>query len=538
MIAANITSICDHFRACHLDWRIRVVDNSPDRRRLNSAIQYLLERPRYFYKVQAILDACERIPEAPVRSYKSDFGFRRSLSNIPALVQCFQLTENGPISCSRKTCATIPSFEAGIRHIAKHIWDHHCPHLSEYPPELVVEEIEGCLREGETSILVDELIEAGQDISLSKFRPNVNSSTHMYLSRLKQWKVLRHLRIVFARRYWKLQEFTKMTWNYDLKELCHGNHGEKMEAATLTLHDINSGKLPTSLDQIVHLINLSFSMARVLKRRGLLVSFRPTCADFQAWKKCLIGHFERDAFQLLVDEFWTDSIFSDTSVASYSYERGPEVPEPDLVLGESPVLSHLASISYETGPIGIPFDGLDTVAYTTTAARAETDFLATQSHCMPSIYPRLIDGDLISEGFQNPRLNTGFNLDNSVTSLLNGVAIHNDFDFSVFANLNRSYPRMEMEPSIFATGQSLTINNEQNHHVEETIRATHTVGYRENDLSNLGSLDASSLGFSSASCDNSASGFNLINVIRATVIFLQALIFLACMAIFISYVRN
>ena len=122
----------------------------------------------------------------------------------------------------------------------------------------------------------------------------------------KQWLVLRRLRRTFIERYEQLQSFAIKKEMPGLLEICAGSASKMLEAAILTFHDINSGRPPTALKEVIHFINLSFSMAEVMKTRGHDIQFNPSDEDFEAWRSCLKHKVDSSMFDSLVTGFWRD----------------------------------------------------------------------------------------------------------------------------------------------------------------------------------------------------------------------------------------
>ena len=398
-----------------------------------------------------------------------------SLPNIQNLVHCLKPTADGMMTCSHTRCATIPPFDADRSRIVEHIWKRHCPHLQKsanFDESSLQMAIFSRLEEYGTYLIIEEILTTAEDNAALQFGPKISSPLHNQLSNLAQWKVLRQLRKVFTQQDQKLARFAcaRKTRNYTLLKISTADCGDKLEAAILTLHDINSNKSPTDLGQIVRFINLSFSMAEVLKRNGHFVSFMPSRADFQTWRNCLTNKAELRAFDELMKDFWTVGIFSDGPVNS---EYGTTVMEP------------------KPGQMNFQFLGMP--------CSNSTEWL---------------------EDIRIPEQT------NSITSFMNDISKHEDFDFSVFTNIRFSDTSIDIPAPLFTPRGLLGTRSILDTNTEMVTGSRHTPETGIQNTTDL--LDADYVRCGSTLNNDPALRLDSKSMIQATIIFLQVLLFLAC----------
>ncbi|KAL8948333.1 MAG: hypothetical protein Q9222_005471 [Ikaeria aurantiellina] len=105
----------------------------------------------------------------------------------------------------------------------------------------------------------------------------------------REWGVLRELRAEFASRNRRqLAQFAKSD-SVGLKMLskqCRTSM-DLLDTGILTLKDIISGGSPASLKKVFAFMNLSFSAATVMRKRGLSTSFSPTALDLAIWRRAV-----------------------------------------------------------------------------------------------------------------------------------------------------------------------------------------------------------------------------------------------------------
>ncbi|KAL9110986.1 MAG: hypothetical protein Q9227_004601 [Pyrenula ochraceoflavens] len=139
---------------------------------------------------------------------------------------------------------------------------------------------------------------------------------HSNLKRMRQWTALRLVRTAFNGYYRKLlsiaMESQSMAFNH-LK--WHTLPSEMLQLAALTLKDALTGSAPTSLEEVLSFIMLSFSLAEMMRQIGRAVSFEPCENDFRAWRECLQNEADRLAFDEVVHELWPRYVSEDISLS-------------------------------------------------------------------------------------------------------------------------------------------------------------------------------------------------------------------------------
>ena len=298
----------------------------------------------------------------------------------------------------------------------------------------------------------------------------------------------------------------------DVLEICTATASEMLEAAILTFHDINSGKPPISLQEIVHFINLSLSMAEVMKTRGLDVSFNPSEKDFQIWKGCLESEIDSNVFDNVVAGFWREDISSDNQPTEEGCAEVVTTPLPTQIFQES--------ISTNSGPVVKECEDPTTIPWLNNMFVSEASFLLNSKEATTC---SLFQDQDMSQGVYADSTPI---LTNSFTSVLNDASDHQSFDFSVFLDLENLDESTNSKPPDFEVSKVSSC---------ETDELEILKGAMENDwIPDQGapctfpSPDFQDLDAGSVHSSTSPS-WDLLLLIRQTAQFLQALQFLTCM---------
>ena len=151
---------------------------------------------------------------------------------------------------------------------------------------------------------VDSLLEKCSEQS-SRWREHVQDA-YKYVSRERQWNILRLLRTEFNSLHRRFRRLTARS-KFGLKKLRKHciSPAELLNTGILTSKDILLGNTPASLKEVFSFITLSYAMAAVRETRGS-VSFSPTASDFSIWRHSISKESERETFDELVSVMWPD----------------------------------------------------------------------------------------------------------------------------------------------------------------------------------------------------------------------------------------
>ncbi|KAL8881749.1 MAG: hypothetical protein Q9198_001109 [Flavoplaca austrocitrina] len=124
---------------------------------------------------------------------------------------------------------------------------------------------------------------------------------HDYLRKRRQWAALRELRTKFASRNQHLMDLISRSnqpaLKYSLPD--YENLTDMLDTGILTFDGILLGSSPRSLKEVVAFLNLSYSAAIVMRRRGMPTSFSPSAQDFGLWRTA-VPEPHRPQFDMLV----------------------------------------------------------------------------------------------------------------------------------------------------------------------------------------------------------------------------------------------
>ena len=364
-IATDVSSVCAHFREAYIDPCIVTAKRTlKGQAVLKSYVDHLLsslvvDRSSYAKTIQkSFSDHKDLAKETISIGKESDRkvpNLAEKLPDLAALCEALLPTDRGMIECQRSTCVKVAHFAAEWGSIAEHFCGHHCPHLRKLDLSNtygVIEAMESILiKDRKSSLLLDDLIAIAQDgcplLATTQTIRGENNRQKKYhrFKKQRQWLFLRQLRSIFSDRYAKFLGFIIDGLKHDESmsshlssyghklvishrseretlERCTGQVNTLLEKAILTLHDVNVGHTPTTLNEIVHFINLSYSMAELMKIRGFYVNYKPTSQDFRAWEQCLSDSHEGWCFQDLVRTIWSDPIISEGQVG-FHLRRSP-----------------------------------------------------------------------------------------------------------------------------------------------------------------------------------------------------------------------
>ena len=194
LIRANMQSICDHFRAFHLDTRIKIIDISVNEHRIRSVIDSLAKKPKYDEIIQRVLNCCRELPEFvdPIElavSRKVAQYSKEKLPDVHILSQQLRLNNHGMLACQRTTCTKMSPFSADRASIVEHIWRNHCPHLQQLAQSYGYEirkDILSALEGDTTFFLIDDLLARAEVINplanLNDRRREIDKHGHRRLS--------------------------------------------------------------------------------------------------------------------------------------------------------------------------------------------------------------------------------------------------------------------------------------------------------------------------------------------------------------------
>lgn len=171
----------------------------------------------------------------------------------------------------------------------------------------------------------------------SRWREHVQD-TYKYVSRERQWNILRLLRTEFNSLHRSFRRLTARS-KFDLKKLrkhCM-SPAELLNTGILTSKDILLGITPASLKEVFSFITLSYAMAAVRETSGL-VSFSPTASDFSIWRHSISKESERETFDELVSVMWPDVDAQLHNAMVRGEENGTSDRDHDL-LGDFPVFN-------------------------------------------------------------------------------------------------------------------------------------------------------------------------------------------------------
>jgi hypothetical protein len=154
--------------------------------------------------------------------------------------------------------------------------------------------------------------------SVESMRKKVQSSLYDQLLKMRQWQVLRSLRVEFNLRHRIFRRIATDSPGLQLLLKSCPRPAELLDLATLTFKDILRGDTPSSLKEIFGFINLAVSMAAVMEARGIQSSFDPKKTEFDTRRQRLPDEADRLVFDELVFRMWPEKYRHDVSFAPLS----------------------------------------------------------------------------------------------------------------------------------------------------------------------------------------------------------------------------
>lgn len=312
-----------HFIWHHLDTRVKYVDRTPDKVRIVAVLNRLIRQPDSLSKKESLFARCnelarhrhsEKVQQA--RRQASEEYTPEKLPNIEIYLLRLRVTPNGQLSCRHSKCTRVTPFEASVQDIESHFAQNHCNHLLKFASPLLRSEILIDIRLGLTehepadlmNNLLDAAVTQGHEWnamstrhkrrlqSVESMRKKVQSSLYDQLLKMRQWQVLRSLRVEFNLRHRIFRRIATDSPGLQLLLKSCPRPAELLDSATLTFKDILRGDAPSSLKEIFGFINLAFSMATVIEARGIQSSFDPKKMEFDTWRQCLPDESDRLVF--------------------------------------------------------------------------------------------------------------------------------------------------------------------------------------------------------------------------------------------------
>lgn len=228
---------------------------------------------------------------------------------------------DGQLLCKHRTCKGLERFDASIEGVKSHFTSEHCAHLTtgmrtsdwskfnndledEFHPDKIAWVLDPLLAKAKKHQLHWKTScpsRKNKKEDLDRKRIKHYNFLHEYVRKRRQWAALQELRSEFALRNQHLQDLISQsnhpTLEYSM--LDYDDPTDMLDTGILTSNSILYGIAPSSLKEVLAVINLSYSTATVMRRRGTPTSFNPSALDFVLWRRS-VPKPHRPQFDVLV----------------------------------------------------------------------------------------------------------------------------------------------------------------------------------------------------------------------------------------------